>query len=222
MESYYAPLVMMDTALNELPAIKCLPYEIYRPQIYGLCNQGWTILDLLGCETHVSPLNFSYKTLLDALKGNALGHSRPWKSTKKILPLVEKLITCSTTFFDDAPDSSKRIYDKGDSEEGWTKIDGEKEFLTIRGLTGRTPEQVSKPAADAWEEGLWPFFFDVLRHLEAAMQLREGALTRYILSSRKLDDENSYSMIRIFRYDNDVEFKRLAEGQSIIVFNMFP
>jgi hypothetical protein len=169
---------------REPPVPERIPYELWQPQLYGLHNQGWTILDLRSGDKN------------------------------EIWQAISALLSDAKTFFA-TPETLKSAYGKGDSEEGWTKIGGEKEFITFRGLTSKyTPNNVGNSADKAW--GLvFSLFYEILGDLAKAMKLEDDtALQRYCKSSLKLGLKNGASMIRIFRYENDTEFKVLAEGES--------
>lgn len=198
--------------------IKCLPYELWRPQIYGLHNQGWTILDFLGAHSYPMPLGFPYPTLLDAVQ---YGHLNGPLSNSSKLPTngymaITKLFKDSKTFFALESDY-KMSYNKGDSEAGYTKINGEKEFLTIRDPSSElsTPAEVRASAAEAWKQ-MYELMHETLAGLEVSLKLQPGSLQRYCENARSLGHADGSSMIRIFRYENDTEFKVLAEGMCLL------
>ncbi|KAE9992282.1 hypothetical protein EG327_009543 [Venturia inaequalis] len=207
------PPARNDSARGQA-VIECLPYELWRPQIYGLHNQGWTILDFLGAHSYPTPLEFPYPTLLDAVQ---YGHLNGPLSNSSKLPTngymaITKLFKDSKTFFALESDY-KMSYNKGDSEAGYTKINGEKEFLTIRDPSSElsTPAEVRASAAEAWKQ-MYELMYETLAGLEISLKLQPGSLQRYCENARSLGHADGSSMIRIFRYENDTEFKVLAEA----------
>lgn len=211
------PPVRNDSGAREQPIIKCLPYELWRPQIYGLHNQGWTILDFLGAHAYPEPLDFSFPTLLDAVQFGYLNGppSAPSNSRQDVYKAVTRLFKDSKIFFA-LETEYKMKYNKGDSEAGYTKIKGEKEFLTIRDPSSEvsTPGEVRWSAAEAWKE-IFELMYETLGQLEVSLKLRPGSLQRYCENARNLAHGDGSSMIRIFRYENDTEFKVLAEGMCL-------
>lgn len=206
--------VRNDSGVRELPVMKCLPYELWRPRIYGLHNQGWTILDFLGARTYPAPLEFAFPTLQDAVQYGYLDRplSRSSKVPADVYTAITKLFKDSKTFFALQSDY-KMKYNKGDSEAGYTKINGEKEFLTIRDPSSEpsTPAEVRASAAEAWEK-IYGLMSETLADLEVSLKLQPGSLRRYCENAKDLGHVDGSSMIRIFRYENDTEFKVLAEG----------
>lgn len=211
------PPVRNDSGAREQPVIKCLPYELWRPQIYGLHNQGWTILDFLRAHTYLAPLDFPHPTLQDAVRYSCID-GPPSKSTPNVYKAITRLFTDSKTFFALETDY-KMNYNKGDSEAGYTKIQDEKEFLTIRDPSSElsTPAEVRSSAAEAWKE-MFELMYETLAHLEVSLKLQPGSLQRYCENARNLGHVDGSSMIRIFRYENDTEFKVLAEGMYLLLY----
>ncbi|TID17992.1 hypothetical protein E2P81_ATG10961 [Venturia nashicola] len=208
------PSVRNDSGTREPSVIKCLPYELWRPQIYGLHNQGWTILDLQGAHKCSAPLDLAYPTLFDAVKHGCLNGppSVPAKSPPDVYTAITRLFKDSKTFFA-LPSEYKMKYSKGDPEAGYTKINGEKEFLTIRDPSSElsTPAEVRASTAEAWKE-IYGLMYETLECLEVSLKLQPGSLQRYCEKARDLGHVDGTSMIRIFRYENDVELKVLAEA----------
>ncbi|QDS77593.1 hypothetical protein FKW77_001815 [Venturia effusa] len=193
--------VRNDSGVREQPTIKCLPYELWRPQIYGLHNQGWTILDLLGPYTYSTPLELSYSSLKDATPYGYLGgpSSDSVSPPPNVYAAITRLFKDSKTFF--ALDSDYKLkYNKGDSEAGYTKIN-----------ELSTPAEVRSSAAEAWRE-MYELMSETLASLEVSLKLQPGSLQRYCENARNLGHVDGSCMIRIFRYENDTEFKVLAEA----------
>lgn len=139
-------------------------------------------------------------------------------STPDVYKAIARLFTDSKTFFALETDY-KMNYNKGDSEAGYTKIQGEKEFLTIRDPSSElsTPAEVRSSAAEAWKE-MFELMYETLAHLEVSLKLQPGSLQRYCENARNLGHVDGSSMIRIFRYENDTEFKVLAEGMYLLLY----
>jgi hypothetical protein len=195
---------------REQPIPQAIPYEVWSPQTYGLHNQGWTVLDLLKGDANPPRLESNHESVQDAIEQSIANPRKYPTSDAKIWPAIDDLFRDAKTFFA-ADEVYKSTYGKDDSEEGWTKISGEKEFITIRGMTSNyTPNDVRNAAVKAWEH-VFELLYEVLDDLTIAMKLPYGALQRYCESSRTLGQINGASMIRIFRYEYNTQYQILAE-----------
>ncbi|KAF2809244.1 uncharacterized protein BDZ99DRAFT_509496 [Mytilinidion resinicola] len=131
----------------------------------------------------------------------------------------EELFEASRAFFA-LPFSEKEVWKtKLGSEEGWSRIEGEKEFITLRTVEG-TPE-VLKAAARAYWNAAGGLLDQSLGRIGESLGLQgaaaeEGGLRRYVGPCKKFqerDGEKTATMLRLFRYEGD-ERKVVAEPHS--------
>jgi hypothetical protein len=206
------------------PIPQPLPFELWDPHNHGLHNQGWTVLDFLKGDPNPPRVEGGYTSIQDAIN-KFISNPRKYPggmpgADPGIWPAMDELFRAARIFFA-ASEGYKSLHGKGDSEEGWTKISGEKEFITIRGLSSKyTPSEVRNAAARAWK-CVFELLYQVLDDLTLAMKINYRALQRFCESSRTLGQTNGASMIRIFRYDCNTPFQVLAEGEWNILSSQF-
>lgn len=129
----------------------------------------------------------------------------------------EDLFRASAAFFS-LPDEEKvRWKTRLGSEEGWSKIQGEKEFITLRTLS-YTPDILKEPAKRYWD--LMGNHLDAcLGRISSSLQLPEGendGLRRYVGPCKRMGDseqEKTATMLRLFRYEGWEE-KTVAEPHA--------
>lgn len=163
--------------------------------------QGWSILNL------ASHPHFTY------------GHDRTYEEYPGAWPALEKLFKASKSFFA-LPDAEKQRYLTNDgSEEGFSSIKGEKEFITLRRSdVGNCPEVLKAPVEAAWE-AVFKVLNEGLKGVEVNLDLPPSSLTRFAEPCLKMDDRARTTMIRLFRYEND-EVKTVAERKTLF-FQLF-
>jgi hypothetical protein len=118
------------------------------------------------------------------------------------LPLstaLDELLRASKDFFQ-TPDTYKQewIVKEADTEEGYYKVEGEKEFYTIR--HSKCPSEIRESAITAWAE-VQKLFEEILTNIEISLRLSDGALKRFAAPAKELDESRRASMLRLFRYD---------------------
>jgi isopenicillin N synthase-like dioxygenase len=126
------------------------------------------------------------------------------------------LFEASRAFFA-LPVSEKEVWKtKLGSEEGWSRIEGEKEFITLRTVEG-TPE-VLKSAARAYWNAAGGLLDQALGRISGGLGLGEGeeeGLRRYVGPCKTFQEksgEKTATMLRLFRYEGD-ERKVVAERE---------
>ncbi|KAF2204161.1 hypothetical protein GQ43DRAFT_365230 [Delitschia confertaspora ATCC 74209] len=130
----------------------------------------------------------------------------------------EELFAASKVFFA-LPDSEKsRWKTRLGSEEGWSKIPGEKEFITLRTLE-YTPD-VLKGAAKAYWDTAGGLLDRSLGRISASLGMSDeegdGGLRKFVgecKGMREKDGEKTATMLRLFRYEGD-EAKVVAEPHA--------
>lgn len=140
------------------------------------------------------------------------GHDRTYHEHPLAWPALESLFDASKAFFA-LPSTIKEQYATGGidgSEEGYSSIKGEKEFITLRRNDAKhCPEVLKTSVENAWES-VFRVLNEGLRGVETELDLPATSLTRFAEPCLKMDERARATMIRLFRYEND-EAKVVAE-----------
>ena len=110
------------------------------------------------------------------------------------------LFEAAGVFFDREYEYKSKYLTKDGSEEGWTQIKGEKEFITLRHL-GFCPDELAIPAGRVWEEAS-NVLNEMLGRIEESLEFPAGTLTAFSTPCSQLDHVKRATMMRIFRYEN--------------------
>ncbi|KAG0646643.1 hypothetical protein D0Z07_7461 [Hyphodiscus hymeniophilus] len=123
----------------------------------------------------------------------------------------QALFQASQAFFD-LPQSYKETFKTEiGSEEGWSRIEGEKELITLRCL-GNTPKELKEAASAYWAEA-GGLLNETLGRISESLGLPAKSLTQYSEPCAKLGSEKTATMLRLFRYEGfeGKESKTVAE-----------
>ncbi|OCK82606.1 hypothetical protein K432DRAFT_415242 [Lepidopterella palustris CBS 459.81] len=130
----------------------------------------------------------------------------------------EDLFIASKAFFSLPIKEKQKWKTKLGSEEGWSSIEGEKEFITIRSMEG-TPDVLKDAAARYWTAA-GDFMDGMLERVSESLEMDggegEGGLRRFVGPCKRLqerDVEKTATMLRLFRYEGD-EKRVVAEPHS--------
>ncbi|KAH7138845.1 hypothetical protein B0J11DRAFT_26448 [Dendryphion nanum] len=173
---------------DDRPPLKCSPLPLVLPEHQHLLPQlGWTIC--------------------------TIPQPGPAASTDELPPpglhplqiAYEELFKASAKFFDLPNEEKVNWKTRLGSEEGWSNIPGEKEFITLRTLA-YTPEILKTPAKRYWD--LMGAHLDTsLGRIGASLGLEEDeseGLRRYVGSCKRMgqfEEEKTATMLRLFRYE---------------------
>jgi hypothetical protein len=133
-------------------------------------------------------------------------HKEGWTKldlSQKSLTLgtMEELLHASQMFFQTQDDHKKAWVSKEEgTEEGYYKVEGEKEFYTIR--HSNCPPELKSAAIASWA-AVHELFEEVLTNIEISLSLSSGALKRFATPAKVLDETKRSSMLRLFRYHWD-------------------
>ncbi|KAL5114173.1 hypothetical protein ACEQ8H_007970 [Pleosporales sp. CAS-2024a] len=126
----------------------------------------------------------------------------------------ESLLAASQAFFNLPTSTKSRWAHKLGSEEGWSSIPGEKEFITLRSLE-YCPDMLAGPAKRYWDL-MGTYLSNSLARIETSLALHPDALTRFVGpcgSMQDSDAKKTATMLRLFRYEGWEE-KVVAEPHS--------
>jgi len=135
----------------------------------------------------------------------------------------ENLFESSKAFFDQPIEEKEKWKTKLGSEEGWSRIEGEKEFITIRTVEG-TPEILRDAAKQCWATAgdlMDKILGKVSESLEMDAGEGKGGLRRFVGPCKRLGEtkeDKTPTMLRLFRYEGE-EAKIVAERKCDITFS---
>lgn len=119
-------------------------------------------------------------------------------SSDPLYTSYQELLKSSKVFFDLPMDQKEIFKTKLGSEEGWSKVEGEKEFITLRSLE-TTPEILKDVASRYWAEA-GNLLNDTIAKVAESLGLPAESLTVYSEPCSKLGRKNA-TMLRLFRYE---------------------
>lgn len=128
------------------------------------------------------------------------------------------LLQACKVFFDQ-PESYKESYKSNlGSEEGWSRVEGEKEFITLRTLQN-TPEELRAAAKSFWHQAA-ALLQQLLRRISESLDLEAKHLTIFSKPCLALSDTRVATMLRLFRYEaaSGDEDKLVAERGCPVTF----
>ncbi|KAB8295130.1 hypothetical protein EYC80_007061 [Monilinia laxa] len=112
-----------------------------------------------------------------------------------------RLLQASKSFFE-LPHTYKSQFHTGKgTEEGWNRVEGEKEFITLREINS-TPPELLDAAKEFWEV-TGNALNRILGEIAGSLGMRKDLLTRYSEPCSKLHEKRTATMIRLFRYEGD-------------------
>jgi isopenicillin N synthase-like dioxygenase len=154
------------------PSIRAVDLPLILPvHRYNLAAQGWTTVTLSGSD-HGAQVREASQALFAAGK----------------------------RFFHREDKYKRQFATKMDSEEGWTSIPGEKEFITIRCTRG-LPDELRGAATAFWAVA-GQLLNDMLGGIAESLALKPDALTRLSEPcARLLAEPPTATMLRLFRYE---------------------
>lgn len=133
----------------------------------------------------------------------------------------EALLAASQRFFAQPESEKARWKHRLGSEEGWSAIPGEKEFITLRTLA-YCPEVLREPAKRYWDL-MGAQLERTLGRVGASLGMRDGldeegkgGLTQFIgpcASMQEREEDKTSTMLRLFRYEGQ-EAKEVAEPHA--------
>ena len=126
----------------------------------------------------------------------------------------EALFKAGRAFFDRPASYKEGFKTANGSEEGWSRVEGEKEFITLR-ILDNTPEEF-KEAASAYWRIAGEYLNQLMGYIARSLGLPAGALTAFSEPCIELGPERTATMLRIFRYEGfeGDESKIVAERKS--------
>ncbi|KAH6875810.1 hypothetical protein BKA58DRAFT_129099 [Alternaria rosae] len=144
-------------------------------------------------------------------------HQAPAPGPHPLQAAYEQLFAASQAFFNQPDKEKQRWKHKLRSEEGWSKIPGEKEFITLRSLE-YCPEVLRGPAKRYWDL-VGQHCSNTLGRISTSLGLPNGedeGLRQFVGPCGTLqasDKEKTATMLRLFRYEG-WEAKVVAEPHA--------
>ncbi|KAH7356560.1 hypothetical protein BKA65DRAFT_494940 [Rhexocercosporidium sp. MPI-PUGE-AT-0058] len=140
------------------------------------------------------------------------------KPTDALYDSYQDLSRASQTFFDLPDDYKQTFKTQHGSEEGWSRVEGEKEFITLRTIQN-TPDELKIAASKYWVEA-GRLLSETLGRVAESLDLPAKTLTVYSEPCAALGDEETATMLRLFRYEGfeGKESKVVAEDLGLLSF----
>ncbi|PVH93301.1 hypothetical protein DM02DRAFT_541826 [Periconia macrospinosa] len=178
-------------------------------------NSSWLPLVLKEHQHTLSQLGWTTITFPQFTSPNHALENRadiPPNDSHPLQRASADLFAAAQLFFDQ-PDEAKRAWKhRLGTEEGWSKVEGEKEFITLRTLE-YTPDVLKEAAERYWRlmvgsEGGEGYLRNVVKRVEGSLGLphhtpKPNPLLQFLPPTPSIpqtDAEKTASMIRIFRY----------------------
>ncbi|KAF7908383.1 uncharacterized protein EAF01_004138 [Botrytis porri] len=122
----------------------------------------------------------------------------------------QKLLQASKSFFDLPLEYKSQFLTGKGTEEGWNRVEGEKEFITLREIN-TTPPELLETVKEFWDI-TGDVLNKILGEIASSLGMKKELLTRYSEPCLKLHHEKTATMIRLFRYEsNGIEGKVVSE-----------
>lgn len=193
------------------PPLKPSPLPLVLPgHQHTLSRLGWTTVTFpqhASSSVPPSSLNASTSTAeIESLPG-----------PHPLQKAYEDLFEASQRFFHMPVEEKQKWKHKLGSEEGWSSIPGEKEFITLRTLS-YTPDVLKEPAKRYWDL-MGTYLDSCLGRISASLSLSddgEEGLRRYVGRCKNMgyqDEQKTATMLRLFRYEGWEE-KIVAEPHA--------
>jgi isopenicillin N synthase-like dioxygenase len=198
MQSAEQQSIPIDTRLP----LKFSPLPLVLPEHQqALANLGWTTI------TFPQPLVSDSTTGLPAPGAHPLQEA------------YESLFSASQAFFDLPPTEKSRWKHKLRSEEGWSSIPGEKEFITLRSLE-YCPDILRGPAKRYWDL-MGTYLERTLGQIATSLDISDPeestkGLKQFVGPCGRMqetDEQKTATMLRLFRYEG-WEAKQVAEPHA--------
>ncbi|CAD6444543.1 a64c298c-c448-4020-9b7d-0102b59b8594 [Sclerotinia trifoliorum] len=133
-----------------------------------------------------------------------------FSSTESIHVSSQKLLQASRSFFDLPPEYKSQFLTGKGTEEGWNRVEGEKEFITLREAS-TTPPELLDAAKEFWEI-TGDVLNKILGEIASSLGMKNELLVKFSEPCSKLQDKRTATMIRLFRYEGDgIEGKVVSE-----------
>jgi isopenicillin N synthase-like dioxygenase len=149
--------------------------------------------------------------------------STPDQAGLELRECIQNLFASSRKFFARDEQYKQQFRTKLGSEDGWSSIPGEKQFITIRTLN-EVPEELREATKAAWDK-MGAYLNSMLVRIAESLELSPDALTKFSEPCISLDNKRRATMLRLFRYEgwedkvvaephNDLGLLSLVAGDS--------
>lgn len=172
---------------------------------------------------HAIPLTYPLTTPEESSNLRSQGYARlSVPSSHPLCTASHAAFAASRSFFA-LPSSEKSKYHlstlstregvDGGSEDGFSRVDGEKEMITVRRSEILCPSSLSQIATDLWN-ACGAYLSSVLRIMESSLALPEGSYAHTITNECILptSGNRTESLLRMFRYDRSPEESKLVSA----------
>ncbi|KAI9642022.1 hypothetical protein NHQ30_009893 [Ciborinia camelliae] len=120
----------------------------------------------------------------------------------------QKLLQASRSFFDLPPEYKSQFITADGTKGGWNRLEGEKEFITLRDIS-TTPPELQDAAKEFWDIA-GDVLNRILGEIACSLAMNKELLTRYSEPCSTLQEKRTASMIRLFRYEGDAASEKVV------------
>ena len=139
-----------------------------------------------------------------------------------LMRAAQEMFGISRTFFATAMEHKQQFYlsklapkdyQGHNSEEGWSRVEGEKEIITVRRVGPLTPSEVVDQTKELWR-CCGEFMTEMIQVVEKSLELPEGALQAFAKDECLLPEagKRHETLIRMFRYERKEGEPRLVSA----------
>ncbi|KAF2688322.1 hypothetical protein K458DRAFT_358967 [Lentithecium fluviatile CBS 122367] len=186
-----------EAVVDPRPPLIPSPLPLVLPQHQPALSQlGWTTITFPQPQ---SQLQISSQTQPHELAPDPAPGPHPLQSAS------QALFAAAQQFFDQPTSLKEKWKHRLGSEEGWSKIPGEKEFITLRTLA-YTPDLLKAPAKRYWDL-MGAHLSSTLGRISTSLSLPDGEtqdLRRFVGPYAVMgaaENSKTATMLRIFRYE---------------------
>jgi hypothetical protein len=200
------------------PPLKYSPLPLVVPENQGILGSlGWTIVTFpqATADKEAGHGLSSSTPPLPAQEGFSPPESIP--GSHPLQAASANLFAASQAFFDLQDEEKSKWKTRLGSEEGWSKIPGEKEFITLRTLA-YTPDVLKGPAKAYWDL-MGAYLSTCLSRINTSLDIPDGedeGLLAFVGPCKRLgekEEDKTATMLRLFRYEG-WEQKVVAEPHA--------
>jgi len=169
------------------------------------------------------PVNFPFLTEQQCITLYSQGFAQVYlPPNHPLLDAATALFSTSHAFFDKPLDEKQKFHRSQlisdpsvsgprNTEQGWSRVEGEKEMLTIRRTSKLCPPEVAHNARVLWRE-CGSFMQSIMRAIESSLELESGAFDNVVTQECELPVGDMYeTLLRMFRYERTSEPRIVSE-----------
>lgn len=125
---------------------------------------------------------------------------------------LDALLQASRRFFDQPIEEKQRWVSKLGSEEGWSRVEGEKEMITLRS-SNNTPDVLLEPVTALWAL-CGTLLNNIIGRIAESLALPPEALQAFSKPVSTFQPARTATMLRLFRYEGDSMMDKVVSERT--------